>query len=190
MFIHSVAAQGSLLNLQYSETMNLFKIEVRSLIDEDGYRPNVGIIVANAQRQVLWARRVGQNAWQFPQGGIKSSEKPEDALYRELDEEIGLAPADVQIVGTTKGWLRYKLPKQMLRSNKSQFVGQKQKWFLLKMLGEDDRVKFDHSTTPEFDHWQWVSYWFPLGQVVQFKQDVYRRAMKELVPHLSKCVPR
>ncbi len=160
------------------------------MIDEDGYRPNVGIIVANEAGQVLWARRVGQDAWQFPQGGIKSHESPEDALYRELDEEIGLAATDVQIVGCTRGWLRYKLPRRLLRSNNSSFVGQKQKWFLLKMLAADDEVSFDHSDSPEFDLWQWVSYWYPLGQVVNFKQDVYRRALKELAPYLSKCFAR
>jgi putative (di)nucleoside polyphosphate hydrolase len=157
------------------------------VIDGDGYRPNVGIIVANDQGQVLWARRVGQDAWQFPQGGIKSQESPEDALYRELREEIGLKAESVEIIGCTRGWLRYKLPRRLLRQNTSSFIGQKQKWFMLKMLGPDADVSFEHSNTPEFDFWQWVSYWYPLGQVVPFKQDVYRRAMKELAPLLSRC---
>jgi len=158
------------------------------LIDSDGYRPNVGIIIANSSGQVLWAKRIGQDAWQFPQGGVKSKEALEDALYRELKEETGLGPECVELVGSTRGWLRYKLPKRFLRQNKSSFVGQKQKWFLLKMLADDDAVSFSHSDSPEFDHWQWVSYWYPLGQVVQFKQDVYRKAMKELVPYLSRCL--
>jgi len=158
------------------------------VIDGYGFRPNVGIIVANDAGQVLWARRVGQDAWQFPQGGIKSHESPEDALYRELQEEIGLNDDSVEIVGCTKGWLRYRLPKRMLRQNTSGFVGQKQKWFMLKMLSDDSAITFDHSDTPEFDLCQWVSYWYPLGQVVLFKQDVYRRAMKELAPFLSKCL--
>ncbi|MBT4160763.1 MAG: RNA pyrophosphohydrolase [Gammaproteobacteria bacterium] len=160
------------------------------MIDEDGYRPNVGIVVANEQGQVLWAKRVGQDAWQFPQGGIRSAESTEEALYRELNEEVGLNPDHVEIVGTTRGWLRYKLPKRLLRDNKSSFVGQKQKWYLLKMLADDEAVCFHHSEKPEFDLWRWVSYWYPLGQVVSFKQDVYRRAMKELAPYLSKCFPR
>lgn len=160
------------------------------MIDSDGYRPNVGIIVANDRGQVLWARRVGQDAWQFPQGGIKSRETPEQALYRELKEEVGLCPENVEVIGCTRGWLRYKLPRRLLRQNNSSFVGQKQKWFLLRMLADDDRVSFDESGTPEFDFWQWVSYWYPLGQVVAFKRDVYRRAMKELAPHLSRCMSR
>ncbi len=158
------------------------------MIDSDGFRPNVGIIVANGDGRVLWARRVGQDAWQFPQGGIKKRESPDDALYRELREEIGLSRQCVEVVGCTRGWLRYKLPKRLLRQNNSSFIGQKQKWYLLKMVAEDTEVCFDHSPTPEFDNWQWVSYWYPLGQVVSFKQDVYRRAMKELAPYLSRCM--
>jgi putative (di)nucleoside polyphosphate hydrolase len=158
------------------------------VIDGDGYRANVGIIVANDQGRVLWARRVGQEAWQFPQGGIDSHESVEEALFRELKEETGLAPENVEVVGCTRGWLRYKLPKRLLRQNSSAFVGQKQKWYLLKMLADDAVVSFSHSETPEFDHWRWVSYWYPLGQVVSFKQEVYRKAMKELAPGISKCI--
>ncbi len=159
------------------------------MIDADGYRPNVGIIVANDQGRVLWARRVGQDAWQFPQGGINAGESAEDALYRELNEEIGLSADHVEIINSTTGWLRYKLPKRFLRQNKTAFIGQKQKWFLLRMLTEDQTVNFDQSPTPEFDCWRWVSYWYPLGQVVAFKKDVYRRAMKELAPGLTRCLP-
>ena len=61
----------------------------------------------------------------------------------------------------------------------------KQKWFLLRMLGDDSDVRVSHTGKPEFDAWRWVSYWYPVGQVVAFKQQVYRRALKELAPHLS-----
>ena len=153
------------------------------MIDADGYRPNVGIILVNPRGQVLWARRIGQDAWQFPQGGIKAQESPEAALYRELQEEVGLRPEDVEILGCTRGWLRYRLPKRMIRHNsKPVCVGQKQKWFLLKLTSSEERIRFDHTEKPEFDGWRWVSYWYPLGQVVPFKRDVYRRAMRELAP--------
>ncbi len=157
------------------------------MVDPDGFRPNVGIVLCNDQGQVLWARRVGgQDAWQFPQGGIKRRESVEDALYRELFEEVGLESHSVEILGRTSGWLRYRLPKRMRRHNSSPgFVGQKQKWFLLRMLQDDGLVRVDHSETPEFDHWRWVSYWYPLGQVVDFKREVYRRALKELVPYVQ-----
>ncbi len=65
-------------------------------------------------------------------------------------------------------------------------VGQKQKWFLLRMLSEDSAVQIDHTDSPEFDRWEWVSYWYPLGQVVSFKREVYRKAMKELSPRLAR----
>lgn len=153
-----------------------------NLIDRHGFRANVGIMVADGQGRVLWARRNGQDAWQFPQGGIHEGETAQQAMYRELNEEIGLKPDDVEIIGETQGWLRYKLPEAFIRKNsKPLCIGQKQKWFLLKMLADDTQVKFDNTgERPEFDHWQWVSYWYPLGQVVSFKRDVYRRAMREL----------
>lgn len=155
------------------------------MIDADGYRPNVGIILTNRHGQVFWAKRVGQDAWQFPQGGIKPQESAEAALFRELKEEVGLEPQDVEIMACTRGWLRYRLPKRMVRHNSHPVcVGQKQKWFLLRMKGDENRIRFDCSEKPEFDGWRWVSYWYPLGQVVPFKRDVYRRAMRELAPRL------
>lgn len=162
------------------------------MVDADGFRPNVGIVLCNGRGQVLWARRVGgRDAWQFPQGGINRRESAEDALYRELYEEVGLEPDSVEILARTDGWLRYRLPKRMRRNNSSPgFVGQKQKWFLLRMLSEDTLVQMDHSEQPEFDQWRWVSYWYPIGQVVEFKRDVYRRALKELAPHLYSHVLR
>ena len=153
------------------------------MIDSDGFRPNVGIVLTNTQGQVLWARRIGQQAWQFPQGGIEGHENAEEALFRELKEEVGLNPEDVNVLATTKGWLRYRLPRQLLRHNsKPMCIGQKQKWFLLQMLSPDERVDFSYSEKPEFDHWQWVSYWYPVSKVVLFKRDVYRRALSELAP--------
>lgn len=155
------------------------------MIDSDGFRLNVGIILANQYDEVLWARRIGQNSWQFPQGGIKVDETPEAALFRELHEEVGLRESDVEIIRTTKGWLRYRLPKKMIRHHSHPIcVGQKQKWYLLRMLSDDASVSVCSSGNPEFDGWKWVSYWYPLGQVVSFKREVYRRAMKELSSEL------
>lgn len=159
------------------------------MVDAEGFRPNVGIMLANARGELLWARRVGGlDAWQFPQGGIQAQESPEDALFRELNEEIGLQPADVRVMGCTRGWLRYRLPARLVRRHQNPLcIGQKQKWFFLQMLSDDTRIHFDGSDEPpEFDHWRWVSYWHPLTQVVSFKREVYRSALKELAPyHLS-----
>lgn len=100
------------------------------MIDSDGFRPNVGIILTNDHGQVLWARRVNQDAWQFPQGGINPNESAEEALYRELHEEIGLQEQDVEILACTRGWLRYRLPQRLVRTHSQPLcIGQKQKWF-------------------------------------------------------------
>lgn len=152
------------------------------MIDNEGFRPNVGIILANSHGQILWARRVGgHDAWQFPQGGINKNESAEAALYRELHEEVGLTEDDVEILACTRGWLRYRLPRQLIRQNSRPVcIGQKQKWFLLRHLSEDGRICLDRCGKAEFDAWRWVSYWYPLNKVVSFKRDVYRRALKEL----------
>ncbi len=151
------------------------------VLDADGYRLNVGIVIANGSGDVLWARRVRQGGWQFPQGGIAKGETPEDALYRELHEETGLQPDQVEVWGVTRGWLRYRLPKKMVRpSNGQTCIGQKQKWFLLRLKADDSAVHFNGSEKPEFDQWKWVSYWYPLNQIVDFKRDVYQRMLKEL----------
>lgn len=159
------------------------------MIDAEGYRPNVGIILTNNQGQVLWARRVGQNAWQFPQGGIRYKETPVEAMYRELKEETGLSESNVSLIACTRGWLRYKLPKKMIRQNSLPIcIGQKQKWFLLKINCSDSQINVDGCDSPEFDGWQWVSYWYPLNKVVSFKKSVYRQALKELYPRLSRSL--
>ncbi|WP_439294437.1 RNA pyrophosphohydrolase [Lonepinella sp. BR2882] len=155
------------------------------MIDSDGYRPNVGIVICNQNGQVLWAKRYGQNSWQFPQGGINDNETPEQAMYRELYEEVGLSKKDVRIVCSSKHWLRYKLPKRLLRhDSKPICIGQKQKWFLLQLMIDEKTIDMNCSKTPEFDGWRWVSFWYPVRQVVSFKREVYRKAMKEFASAL------
>lgn len=162
------------------------------MIDAQGFRPNVGILIANDHGRLLWARRVGgRDAWQFPQGGIHEGESPEEALYRELHEEVGLESDAVEVVASTRGWLRYRLPKRYLRKGQQPLcIGQKQKWYLLRMRAADDAVALDLNDKPEFDHWRWVSYWYPLNQVIYFKRDVYRRALKELAPQVMELANR
>lgn len=151
------------------------------MIDEQGFRANVGIIVANGEGQVLWAKRYGQNAWQFPQGGIQYGETIEQAMYRELYEELGLLPHDVKIVAQTEDWLRYRLPKRLQRRGSWPLcIGQKQRWFLLQHVSGEESIKLNLQSRPEFDNWRWVNYWYPLKQVVSFKRNVYWSALKEL----------
>lgn len=120
----------------------------------------------------FWGKRVGQHSWQFPQGGIQHGENPEQAMYRELHEEIGLEPQHVQIIGRTREWLRYDVPAEFLRrsnntqpnrrSSRQSYRGQKQIWFLLRMVGRDSDVCLRASDHPEFDAWRWSPYWIPL----------------------------
>jgi putative (di)nucleoside polyphosphate hydrolase len=150
------------------------------MIDAEGFRANVGIVICNTKGQVFWARRYGQHSWQFPQGGIDPGETAEQTMYRELHEEVGLKPNDVEILHVTKNWLRYRLPKRLVRQgNEPVCIGQKQKWFLLKLKCKDSDVHLLETEHPEFDDWRWVSYWYPIRNVVSFKRDVYRRVMKE-----------
>jgi len=155
------------------------------VIDSDGFRPNVGIILSNEQGKLFWARRIGQNAWQFPQGGIQCDESPDQAMYRELFEETGLSPEHVELVGKTRKWLRYRLPKWMVRRNSHPVcIGQKQIWFVLKLVGEEANFNLSTVDDPEFDNWAWVDYWQPVDDVVFFKRKVYKRALAELEPLL------
>lgn len=150
------------------------------MIDFDGYRPNVGIVICNRKGQVLWAKRYGQNSWQFPQGGINDDETAEQAMYRELFEEVGLTRKDVKLLYVSKQWLRYKLPKRLLRyDSKPMCIGQKQRWFLLQLVSDEKDINMQATKSPEFDGWRWVSFWYPVRQVVSFKKEVYRKAMKE-----------
>ena len=155
------------------------------MIDIDGYRPNVGIIIINDEKKVLLAKRLNENAWQFPQGGINDKESTEDAMYRELKEEVGLNHNHILVIEKTKGWLRYDVPRNWIRNNSQQkYKGQKQVWFLLKFVGEDTDIFLRNTTKPEFDDWKWVSYWTPLEKVVDFKKDVYKKALSELEEYI------
>jgi putative (di)nucleoside polyphosphate hydrolase len=160
------------------------------MLDKDGYRPNVGIVICNANHEVFWGKRVREHSWQFPQGGINHGESPVQAMFRELHEEVGLAPSHVKILGRTKGWLRYDVPSNWVRREwRGNYRGQKQIWFLLRLTGRDCDVCLRKTTKPEFDAWRWTDYWIPLESVIEFKRDVYQLALAELSRFLDRDRP-
>lgn len=157
------------------------------MLDREGFRPNVGIILLNTQNEVWWGKRVREHSWQFPQGGIKYGETPEQAMFRELEEEIGLKAEHVKIIGRTRDWLRYEVPDHFIKRDvRGHYRGQKQIWFLLRMTGRDCDVNLRLTEHPEFDAWRWHDYWVPLDVVIEFKRDVYQRALQELSRFLTR----
>ncbi len=151
------------------------------MLDKDGYRPNVGIILVNQRNEVFWGKRIREHSWQFPQGGIDRGETPEQAMYRELHEEVGLLPEHVRIIGRTRDWLRYEVPQNWVRREwRGHYRGQKQIWFLLRLIGKDSDVCLRATEHPEFDAWRWHDYWIPLDAVIEFKRGVYQQALTEL----------
>jgi putative (di)nucleoside polyphosphate hydrolase len=154
-------------------------------IDAEGFRANVGIILANANNKLLLGGRVGSRGWQFPQGGMLEGEEPVEAMYRELHEEVGLQSHDVELLGVTTDWLRYRLPAKYVRhKSKPLCIGQKQRWFILRLVSDDGQVRFDCGDKPEFDRVRWVQFWRPVNEVIYFKRRVYARALHELGPCL------
>ncbi|MDP5008027.1 MAG: RNA pyrophosphohydrolase [Glaciimonas sp.] len=157
------------------------------MLDREGFRPNVGIILLNGQNEVWWGKRVREHSWQFPQGGIKYGETPEQAMFRELEEEIGLGAEHVKIIGRTRDWLRYEVPDHFIKRDiRGHYRGQKQIWFLLRMTGRDCDVNLRLTEHPEFDAWRWHDYWVPLDVVIEFKRDVYQRALQEFSRFLTR----
>ena len=167
--------------MRHWQSRNQWISGVRIVIDPDGFRPNVGIVLMHEDGRVFWARRVRRDGWQFPQGGINSDETPLEAMFRELHEETGLLPAHVEVLGATPGWLRYRLPPHAIRRrDRLVCIGQKQVWYLLRFKGSDADLRLDITETPEFDGWRWVDFWYPLQHVVTFKRTVYGQALGHL----------
>jgi putative (di)nucleoside polyphosphate hydrolase len=155
----------------------------QDVIDRDGFRANVGIVLMDPAGQLFLGRRTGGKGWQFPQGGMRRGETAEESLFRELREEIGLESRDVKVLGATSRWLRYRLPSRYVRRGQRPLcVGQKQRWFLLQLSADESGIRFDTTGEPEFDRWRWVDYWDPVQEVIYFKRPVYVKALHELAP--------
>ena len=161
------------------------------MLDRDGYRPNVAIVIANGRNQVFWGKRIREHSWQFPQGGINTGETPEAAMYRELREEVGLLPQHVRVLGRTRDWLRYDVPQHWIKREwRGSYRGQKQIWYLLRLTGRDTDVSLRATDHPEFDAWRWHDYWIPLENVIEFKRAVYQQALTELARYVERDRPR
>ena len=152
-------------------------------IKEKGYRLNVGIIVANSDGRLLYCKRKNSNNWQFPQGGIDKNEDTYLAAVRELYEEVGIAENKIKLIKESDSWYKYDLPRKYKRNRFlwKDFKGQKQKWFLFQLI-EEAKIDLNNENNPEFDQFDWVEYWKPLDEVVEFKREIYEKVLTELEP--------
>ena len=150
-------------------------------IKEKGYRLNVGIIVANSDGKLLYCKRKNSDNWQFPQGGIDRNEDPFLAALRELYEEVGIQKDKVNLIKESENWYKYDLPRKYKKNNFlwNDFKGQKQKWFLFKLI-EEVMIDLNNENNPEFDEFDWVDYWKPLDEIVEFKREIYKKVLSEL----------
>ena len=149
------------------------------MFDEEGYRANVGIILCNNVRQVFWESAYGNPVGSFRKGELSRGKPPNRLCIGNYREETGLLPQHVEILAKTKGWLKYNVPDRWIkRTWRGIYRGQKQIWFLLRLIGSDADIHLDESRKPEFDDWRWTDYWISLDTVIEFKRDVYRRHWK------------
>ena len=151
------------------------------MINEPGYRLNVGLVVINNKGELLLCKRKNINSLQFPQGGIDFGESPLKAAKRELYEEVGIKKDDVKLISSTNEWFKYDVPYEKRKNHflKKRFKGQKQKWFLFRMMN-DVKIHFENDPDNEFIDYKWVPYWYPLHAIVEFKKEVYRSALNVL----------
>lgn len=154
---------------------------MRDCIDRRGFRKNVCIVLRNNELKVLIGRRINDQGWQFPQGGVHSGETYKEAMYRELYEEVGLTKDDVKIIASSSRLFFYKLPKDLINYRKKPLcLGQKQKWYLLELSNQKATPDLAIADDPEFDRYEWIDYWEPANRVISFKQNVYKHALRHL----------
>ncbi|WP_417609748.1 RNA pyrophosphohydrolase [Parasphingorhabdus sp.] len=152
------------------------------------YRPCAGIMLANRDGRVFVGQRLDAadsnypDAWQMPQGGIDEGEDAETAALRELQEETGVAPEHVHIIGRSTEEYLYDLPDELLgKIWKGKYRGQRQSWFLMRFTAQDDHIDIQ-TEHPEFVDWKWVDPADLPDLIVPFKRDLYRAVLKEFLP--------
>lgn len=158
----------------------------RDEIEALPYRPCVGVVLINQDGRVFAAQRIDNPtpAWQMPQGGIDSDEKPRKAALRELWEETGITEDLVEFVAKTKDWVTYDLPDEMVGQIwGGRYRGQKQKWFLYRYLGSDAQVNIE-TEHPEFSVWAWMDHAEVIEKIVPFKRSVYEAVFDAFAEHL------
>ena len=143
------------------------------------YRPCAGVVLINGEGRVFAGHRIDNpsDAWQMPQGGIDEGEDPRQAALRELVEETGVSPDKVQVLAETPGWVYYDLPPELLgKVWKGRYGGQRQKWVLMRFLGQDADIRID-TDHPEFQEWRWMPAAALLENIVPFKRGVYEEVL-------------
>ena len=147
-------------------------------------RLGVGAIVLNKKNKVFVGKRKDNpvDKWQMPQGGVNAGEELIDAMKRELEEETGIK--NIEILKEIDGWSQYELPKYLLgKIWKGKYRGQKQKWFVVRFLGNDNEINLEVSK-PEFIEWRWLDIERLPGVIVEFKKKVY----EELLPKIKASI--
>ena len=148
-------------------------------------RTGVGAIVLNKKNFVFVGKRKDNpiDKWQMPQGGVDNGENLKNAMLRELEEETSIK--NIKILKEIDYWLHYELPKNLLgKIWKGKYRGQKQKWFIVKFLGDDSEINLK-TKKPEFIEWKWIEIDKLTGVIVDFKKEVYKKLVKEIKNFLN-----
>ena len=141
------------------------------MLDREGFRPNVGIILLNQRNQVFWGKRHPDHSWQFPQGGIKHGESPGAGDVPRAARGSGAAPEHVRSSAARATGCATRCPTTSSAATRAATTsGQKQIWFLLRLVGRDSDMNLRATDHPEFDAWRWNDYWVPLDVVIEFKR--------------------